>query len=848
VGLRLGFLLATPALVLAQRRYFREFFELNSKKMTAVGKSTWEVVAKWIVANWGGLIMTDRVWKCVLIMIGVIVLSAGLMLFLGGRRPSEADVVMPPAASSGGESFVYRFDPSVEAFAFTYTIPTANANPLDVVVVSGVGCQDVWFTESGVDRIGRLTYTDTNSHVFREYTLTTSSQPSNLVAGGGFIWFTESGRDRIGRLDPATGEVDEFAAAAGSYPADLDCGPDGSIWFTEMKADQIARLVITSTEDYGVTEYFTSALSGGRPYGIVVRGGSVYFAETANDRVTRFTPPNSWMRLHDLFFDIPDEPYALAVDGWGKVWATERAGNRISQYEFGTVPIIAPYSLTPTNSLPTSVVVDANNHLWFTQWHAGQIGRLIPGGSPQKDYYPLPLPGLAPTGIATDDAGGIWVLASRPYRTYLPFVSKCWNASIPPFGVQFYGQLDASNGFDDIVDAGAQWARVPLSWASIEPSNTTPENYNWSGLDLSLNNAAQEGVHLIVTIAGQPSWAATYAQGPVTDTADIIEFVGALVERYDGDGVDDAPGSPQVRYFELYNEPDNADVGHALHGGWGYWGHNGAGYAELLQALYPVVNAANPQANLVLGGLALDWFEPDGPFDPQFFDDVLSACQGQDCFDVMNFHYYIVFRSNWESYGRDIIGKANYVRQQLAAYGLEGMPLVCTETSLHAGASWGSDEFQSRYVVKGFVRGIAAELRTIVWYKAHDIGDAGRPGLLDENLQPKPSYWAFQEMTTMLSRALYQRPLTLAETGSEQVEGYVFQVCGGRLDVVWTEDDTYLDPDDNPILPLTVQAQTLRVVDKFGVGTWLNDADDGVADGQITILVGGSPLYLEYNP
>jgi hypothetical protein len=430
-------------------------------------------------------------------------------------------------------------------------------------------------------------------------------------------------------------------------------------------------------------------------------------------------------------------------------------------------------------------------------------------------------------------------------------VSHCWDTRIPPFGVQFYSTLNASNGLTQAVDAGLRWIRVPLSWAGIEPTNTTPENYNWSGLDSSVTNAAQEGIELVLTIAHQPSWAAVYRMGPVTDTADLLEFVGALVERYDGDGVDDAPGSPQVRYFELYNEPDNADVGHALHGGWGYWGHNGAGYAELLQALYPVVKAANPQANLVFGGIALDWFEdwePPGPFDRQFLDDVLAACQGQACFDVMNFHYYPVFRSEWEPYGTDIIGKANYVRDKLVYYGFTDVPIICTETGWGSNADWGSDELQSRYAVKGYVRGMATGLEIIIWYKIDDRGESALPGFLDSNLQPKPSYWAFQRMAAMLERAVYQRPLTLAETGSEQIEGYVFQVCGRRLDIVWTEDNTFFDPDDDPSLPLTVQAQTLRVVDKFGNETGLDDEDDGVADGQITTLVGGSPLYLEYNP
>ena len=101
----------------------------------------------------------------------------------------------------------------------------------------------------------------------------------------------------------------------------------------------------------------------------------------------------------------------------------------------------------------------------------------------------------------------------------------------------------------------------------------------------------------------------------------------------------------------------------------------------------------------------------------------------------------------------------------------------------------------------------------------------------------------------MLGGAVYQRPLTLAETGSEQIKGYTFsQACGGRLDVVWTEDSTPYDPDDDPWLPLTVNASTLRVIDKSGDEFWTSDQSDGVADGRITVLVGGSPRYLEYNP
>lgn len=445
---------------------------------------------------------------------------------------------------------------------------------------------------------------------------------------------------------------------------------------------------------------------------------------------------------------------------------------------------------------------------------------------------------------------------TETYTLYLPLAARCYNNTVPPFGVQFYGALNDSQGLDQIADAGARWIRVPFSWKSIEPSNTTPEN-DWSSLDTSVINATEEGIQLILTLGGQPSWAAIYAQGPVTDTDDILEFMGSVVERYDGDGVDDAPGSPQVTYFELYNEPDNGDPGHARDGGWGCWGDfdndapgcgNAEDYATLLQTLYPVVKDANPQAKLVFGGMALDWFPPIGPFDPNFLDNVLAACQGQNCFDVMNFHYYPPFRSHWESYGAGIIGKASYVQQKLAEHGFTDTPAICTETSWCSNCAWGSDELQSRYAVKGYVRGMAADLDVVTWFWARDGGSDGQPGLLDDDLQPKNSYWAFQEMTTMLENAIYQRPLTSSETGNEQIEGYVFQTCGGRLDVVWAEDDTPYNAEDDPVLALTVEANSLRVVDKFGNGIEYRDEEDGMVDGKITVQVGGSPLYLEYDP
>jgi len=372
--------------------------------------------------------MGTKAWRCMFTALGAVALSVAFAAFLGGLAPATAGAVAAPEAYSMGESFVFRFDPNTSHFVFTFTIPTDHANPQDVALVPGADHLDVWFTEPDADKIGRLTFTDTNDYTPDEYALTAGSHPLNLVAGGGFIWFTAAGGDYIGRLDPATRQIDEFPVTAGSYPADLDYASDGSIWFTEMAADRVGHLVVDHTDAYTVTEQASPITSGGegRPYGIVWVNGSIYFAHsrTDTDTVTRFTPPDSWVDITGFQPGVPDEPHKLAATSSGLVWATERAGNGVTSFEIGTMPVVNRYSLTPAGSLPTGLAADANGHLWFTQWGAGQIGRLIPSVPAQKDYYSMPSSDLAPTGIATDDAWGVWVVAAIPYRVHLPIVLK----------------------------------------------------------------------------------------------------------------------------------------------------------------------------------------------------------------------------------------------------------------------------------------------------------------------------------------------------------------------------------------------------------------------------------------
>ena len=354
------------------------------------------------------------------VVTGVLAVWAVLTVMGSAGAAPRAAGISSIGAAAVGPSYVFRLDPDLGTYQ-VFTVAATGADLWGVDVFSGATSVDVWFAEAGTDRIGHLVYTDTLHFAFHQVALAAGSKPLNVaVDGGGDVWFTEAGRNRIGRLDPATGAIAEFEPPpAGSRPADLSLAPDGSVWFTQMLADQVAHLVVASESDYTVTEYAHTSLVGGRPYGIALSGGSVYLAQTANGRITRFTSPGSWLDTRAMAAVLV-EPYALAVDSSGGVWGTERAGNRVDRFEFGTYPLANLYVLSPLDSMPSGIAVAADDSVWISQWGAGQVVHLVLSVPPQRSYYPLPIPNLAPRGIAIDGTGAVWIAASPFDRVYLP--------------------------------------------------------------------------------------------------------------------------------------------------------------------------------------------------------------------------------------------------------------------------------------------------------------------------------------------------------------------------------------------------------------------------------------------
>jgi hypothetical protein len=439
--------------------------------------------------------------------------------------------------------------------------------------------------------------------------------------------------------------------------------------------------------------------------------------------------------------------------------------------------------------------------------------------------------------------------SSASQAVYLPLLVNRFDSTlgIPLFGVQVYG----TNYLPQLSETGTRWVRVPIRWQNIEPVKTTPPTYNWGATDNMVRTLAEiPGMNVILTLEDNPVWAAEFgekgANGPIlaSEMARFRMFVQTAVERYDGDGFNDAPGSPIVRYWEFYNEPDNYSLPWNVK-----WGPYPAKYADMLKNAYPSVKAANPNAQVVFGGIAYDWFiDEGGAFHREFLDGVLQNGAGP-YFDVFNYHVYPAF--GWgENGGPGLYEKSNFLRQKLAGYGLY-KPMFITEAGWHSNAVTSGElpstpSLQARYVVILFTQSIAADVDVMIWWLLHDVG---APYPFDNGLimndgpgTRKKAFFVYQHTVEQLRTTHYVRRLAPAETGSEYLEVHLLKDYTRNRDlyVAWRNP-----VDSNVGLPLSLPVGVATVYSMVGDKKTVTDGDDGVLDGLVTLQVTGEPIFVE---
>jgi hypothetical protein len=401
--------------------------------------------------------------------------------------------------------------------------------------------------------------------------------------------------------------------------------------------------------------------------------------------------------------------------------------------------------------------------------------------------------------------------------------------------------------------SGACWVRVGVRWKKIQPDPSEP--YNWSYHDNMLGQIAETGAQMVATVGGLPDWAASSTHGPIYDHRldEFAEFVTNLVNRY-------KQPPYNIQAWELTNEPDWTSSDPAV--GWGY---NGDQYAEMLAVAYPAIKAADPQATVLMGGIAYDWFtEYLGPFYRYFPDEVIES-GGDGYFDALNFHYFPDFYMEWErwvpdgdpptcgfvedgegtpydAWGIDVIAKTNHLRNRMATCHGVDRPVWLTEFSEH-GYPNDPDSLaqQARYVFQGYARALAVGIEKAFWMTlVPSLTSGDNHGLIyvyPDHWSPTPAFYTYQTLTSELVD--YEYVYTL-QVGS--VEGYVFRNSEQReKTVAWS----WGQPHESGFLTFAPASQ-LRVVDRHGNATFVQDGGpqdaDGIENGSVTFELPPVPV------
>lgn len=357
--------------------------------------------------------------------------------------------------------------------------------------------------------------------------------------------------------------------------------------------------------------------------------------------------------------------------------------------------------------------------------------------------------------------------------------------------------VGAGDYVEMMPDLGAHWARFPLD---VDSLGSDPERIDWTKIDERVVKANDEKVLLY----GSFNRGGRSAEQAWPKAEIFASYFEKIVERYDGDGVDDMPGLKYpIKNWEILNEVPslpNQDATPEI-------------YADYLKEGYKALKEACNDCRLANGGIP-------GPIAQEFLEDTISYDPGvKDYFDILSWHTYsppfkegrLGFLDGWE--GRMGLDEKEIWYPELGIY--------TTPDDEQARAGGLIKSYVYRFS-KGTVVGIYVEVGP---HGKEGSGD----GLINGAGEKLPSYYAYK---TLASKIDY---FTGVETIKEEWESkgdfeelkvghYKFVVDGESVYVLW-----------GGVMPAEISGQ-VKITDAGGA-TIIVDASE--------VNLGASPIFLE---
>ena len=265
------------------------------------------------------------------------------------------------------------------------------------------------------------------------------------------------------------------------------------------------------------------------------------------------------------------------------------------------------------------------------------------------------------------------------------FVQEGWDS---PYGLDYFFVLDPRTHDPQVIDlygetVGIRWVNfAKVGWDQLEKKKPLGDQhfYNWALLDKGVRLWQKHGVHIMMSLRVRNPWGTqpptdkefVYQKGLarklVLATTDYLpkpkymeayrEFISSLVERYDGDGIDDMPGLLfPVLYYQLGNEYYN-EV---------YWAGTAEEYGILLKETKQAARKANRNVKIILSGVGFEEIygfydkemEPEtqkfvGKYLPRVPKNMKDYLRRGEDFSIKTLQFcddYDIFDARWPNYG-----------------------------------------------------------------------------------------------------------------------------------------------------------------------------------------------------